>query len=248
MPEVDFSKMEKPPYSDDIKKSMRKSLSGLSPEQTEEDFEKQNLEGILLDKRITMEPADNGGVIMRISMDAEFGKGEKRKFRYIQKNLVFSDMKTAIPTLEKEMKFNIGEKIKMGDIRKEKSAKVTVRKRDNLSFTFGQADGDGHLHVATGKIVDKKVDKTIKKFFIGESKADGVLWPYGTFSNKAKNGFTKEVESFFKSHAHKFEVELNREDESGWRIMGQSTEVDGHSHPIDILDFWSVETTNTPDK
>jgi hypothetical protein len=248
MPEVDFTKMEKVPFRDDVKKSMKKSLSGLAPEQTEEDFEKQNLKGILTDKRITMEPADNDGVIMRISMDVEFGKGEQRRFRYITKNLVFSSMKEAIPTLEKEMKFNVGDEITMGNVKKDKTAKVTVRKRDNLSFTFGQADGDGHLHVATGKIVDKKVDKVIKKFFIGESKENGVLWPYGTFSNKAKNGFTKEVESFFKSHSHKFEVELTREDESGWRVMGQSNEVDGHSHPIDIIDFWSVETTNTPDK
>lgn len=248
MSAVDFTKVEKVPYSDDIKKSMRKSLSGLAPEQSEEDFEKQNLKGILTDKRITMEPADNGGVIMRISMDVEFGKGESRRFRYVQRNLVFKSMKEAIPTLEKEMKFTVGEVFTMGDVNKDKSAKVTVRKRANLSFTFGQADGDGHLHVATGKIVDKKVDKTIKKFFIGESKENGVLWPYGTVSSKAKNGFTKEVESFFKSHAHKFEVELTREDESGWRVMGQSTEVDGHSHPIDIVDFWSVETTNTSDK
>lgn len=248
MSEVDFAKMEKVPYSDEVKKSMRKSLSGLAPEQSEEDFEKQNLKGILTDKRITMEPADNGGVIMRISMDVEFGKGEGRRFRYVQRNLVFKSMKEAIPTLEKEMKFTVGEEFTMGDVNKDKSAKVTVRKRANLSFTFGQADGNGHLHVATGKIVDKKVDKVIKKFFIGESKENGVLWPYGTFSSKAKNGFTKEVEFFFKSHSHKFEVELTREDESGWRVMGQSTEINGHSHPIDIVDFWSVETTNTPDK
>ena len=69
MPEVDFTKVEKVPYSDDIKKSMRKSLSELAPKETEEDFEKQNLKGVLTDKRITMEPADNGGVIMQPCSD-----------------------------------------------------------------------------------------------------------------------------------------------------------------------------------
>ncbi len=248
MSEVDFTKMERVPYSDDIKKSMRQSLAGLAPEQDEEDFEKQNLDGIITDKRVNLESADNGGVIMRINMDVEFGKGEQRRFRFITKNLVFPNLEAAVPTLKKEMTFKVGEKVKMGEVKKDKAARVTVRKTAALSFAFGQADGDGHLHVATGKIVDKKISGTIKKFFIGESKENGVLWPYGTFSNKAKNGFTKEVESFFKSHSHKFEVELTREDESGWRVMGQSNEIDGHSHPIDVMDFWSGATTNTPDK
>jgi hypothetical protein len=222
-----------------IRKSIREGFS---------DIAKQEPKGRLLEKRVSLEGAENG-FLMRVHIEAEFGEGDKKNFRFITKNFVYDDLKSALPDLEKEMNFKVGDTITMKELDKKSDVKVRARKRDALTFAvgIGEAGAGTHLHLAVGKIEDKTVGEKTVKVFKGSTQPDSVYWPYGTLQEKSTNKLTEEVESFLKSHKHDFEIELTKEDESAWRVMGQSTEVDGHSHPIDVMDFYSVPTSNAPD-
>jgi len=223
---------------EEIKKSFKGSLSLLA---------KQDMEGKLMEKRINIEQAENG-VILRISMEAEFGKGDKRDWKYINKSYIFPDMKEVLPILEKEMKFSRGEKIMLSEFLKaKKGAKVHAVAKRTLNFVTG--DGDGHVHMGHGTIVDKKVGDKIVKVFEGETMENAVYWKLGQQEKeKPETDFTKTVNATLHAHKHSFSIPLTKGDESGWRIYGQTTKAEEHDHPVDFLDFWSTPVTNSPDQ
>lgn len=224
----------------DVRKSIEDGMSGIL---------KQDKEGILKDKSVRVESAENG-VVVNVHTEVEFGKGEKRDWRYFTKRFVFDDMKSALPTIESEMDFKMGDKVKMSDLEPKKGkAKFKVAKRAVIAFMVGSGETGigGHVHIAKGQIEDREADGKSFKVFVGDTEPDKTLWPFGTRTNDPENGFTKGISETMKAHAHKFEIPLNREDESGHRVMGQTTEVEGHSHPVDVVDFYSVETSNAPD-
>jgi len=208
--------------------------------------QKQDMEGIIREKRVTLQSAENGFVV-NVSMDVEFGLGEKRDWRYVTKSYVFLDLKDAMPKLEEEMKnATPGTKIKMSAIFVDKDVKVRAISKKQIAFVTGEFDG--HVHMAVGDIVEKMVNGKSLKVFQGETMENAVFWKLGKPEEGSnETDFTKKVAATLAVHKHAIEVPLNKLDTSGYRVMGSTKEVEGHSHHVDILDIWSVHTSNTPD-
>lgn len=209
---------------------------------------KQEMKGIVRDKRVNLQAAENGFVVS-VSMDVEFGKGEKREYRYICKTWVFPKLEDAMPKLQEEMSsFKPGQEISMADI-ETKKGEVKVHAYTKKQMVFATGEFDGHVHMAVGDIVEKTVNGKPMKVFQGETMDNAVFWKLGKPEEGSnETDFTKKVAATLAVHKHTIEVPLTKLDMAGFRVQGSTKEMEGHSHHVDILDILSTPMSNTPDQ
>lgn len=221
----------------EISKAMRDSLSKAKENAT------------LTHKSVNLETAQNG-IIMRVNEEYEINRAGKsgKDWKFIHRNYIFTDMKTAIPKMEEEMSKGPGEKISMAELQNRMSGESTkVHAVAKRQMTFVVGEGDGHIHFATGEIVDVKEGNETVKVFKGETLPDRIYGLMGE-SNDPDSAVTLRVKATLKAHAHKFQIKLSKDDEAGSRIYGTTDKIGEHSHAVDILDIVSNFVSNTPDK
>jgi hypothetical protein len=210
----------------EIKKAMREELSKAKGKAT------------LEHKSVQLESAENG-FIVRVNEEWSFDRTEKegRGYKFMHKNYIFPDIDKALPKVKDEMATKIGTEISMSalkDMMGQKAVKVRAVSKGMRTFVVGE--GDGHLHFATGEIVDVKEGDQTRKIFKGETLPDKMYGKYGQ-SNDPDSDATLAVKATLKPHSHKFEIKLTKDNEAGCRIYGTTDIADKHTHQVDILDL-----------
>jgi hypothetical protein len=227
-------------------------FKGLCSEIEKKDIKKQDNNAILKSRRANIQSARNG-YFVDITEDWYYkGDDEKSEYIWVNKPFIAKNMDEVKNILEAEFSEKDIEKPinEVKNIANNGFPKV-VSKRDTLikrNIGFATEEGDGHIHLAFGEIIDKKVGNDIKKVFIGETMPDKVYMNFISGLQDYKGKMIDEVINTLKSHNHKFEIELNDIDKDRSRVFGDTTKTGEHSHRIHIIDLVSTPVSNTPDK